>query len=147
MRSQGKKLLGIASLLISVSLILIKFDIPLYYFFIVIAFILSVIAYGILMTKEKQIYEQYRRRHGLRGRLSAFFSRKEVQDIVESNKGERRKSQKANNKLTISTGIIIIVAALLIFFWLHEIIYSILLILSGIFYILMDKFYSRRKIP
>jgi hypothetical protein len=139
MHSQGKKLMGFASLLISFSLLLIKFGIPLYYFFIVLAFILSVIGYGILMTKEKEIYEQYWKQHGLYGRLSRLFSRKEVQDIGESNKEQGRKSHAAHSRLVIPTSITIMVAAVLIFFWRHEIIYPILLVSSGIFYIVMDR--------
>jgi chromate transport protein ChrA len=145
MRSKGKKLMGIATVMIAFSLLLIKFNIPLYYLFLILAFILSVVGYGILMTKEKEIYEEYWKHHGLYGRVSDFFKRREVQRIAESGFEEKRGVSKKNNRLAIVTGIITIVAAVAIFFWRHEIIYPVLLVLSGIFYILMERKYGKKR--
>jgi hypothetical protein len=127
--SQGKKLLGLSSLLLSITLVLLKFNIAFYQLVLIIAFIVGVIAQGILMTTERKLNENYRRR---------------VRDQTVTETGQEKASQKKSQQQVILAGSLVILLGIIIWIWRNQVVFPLFLIISGCFYIIMSQYHGRQ---
>ncbi len=143
LQSKGYKLYGISSLLLSIALILIKFNIDLYLFLIIIGFIVVTIGSGVLMTKEKYIYEAYRRLPFFKRSLSGFYPLWATQEINKHENGKSIKSEKISGKSAILAGLLSICIGIAIFFWGKEIVYPVCLTAAGILFIIMGRVHNK----
>ncbi len=134
LRSKGYRLYGLGSLLLSLTLILLRFNNEFYLFLLIISFIVVQIGAGILMTKEKYIYDAYKRLPFFKRLLSGFYPVWAARVLAEQESDKSIKSEKTNGKAAIVTGSLLICMGLSIAIWKNEIAYPVGLAATGIFF-------------
>lgn len=142
LRSQGFLLLGIASVLFSLVILLIKFDNNLYIVLLIIAFILDKIGLGILSSKESRVYAASSKQPSFWKRLLGIFPQEAMQDIE---KGEAERTKIKNQRFLVLAGVLSIIMGVLGLIWREEKVFPILLIVAGVLFIFMANFYSKQR--
>jgi multisubunit Na+/H+ antiporter MnhG subunit len=138
-------LIGIASVLLALVIILIKYNNIFYYFLIIIAFILEKIGFGILFSKEIRVYEAVRSQSSYWKRLVGIFPQETIQNIEKREEDVSTKSKSEKQRPSMLVGISSIIMGVIGLFWSTEKVFPAILILVGIFFILMGEFYGKHR--
>lgn len=144
LQSTGYLLLGISSLLFSVSIILLKYQVSLLPVVVIVGFIIYVIGDGILMTQEKHISEAFMRQPFYKRLLGMLPSKAEQDAIVDEEKKSVEVKQKSD-KMPMSLGITSVMGGIMAYLWTQELIFPSFIVASGLFVILLGKYYNRKK--
>ncbi len=143
LRSKGYRLYGIGSVLLSLTIILLRFNNEFYLFLLIIGFIVVQIGAGILMTKEKYIYDAYKRLPFFKRMLSGFYPMWAAKVLAEQESDQSIKSEKTNGKAALVTGLLLICMGVGIAIWKSEIAYPVCLAATGIFFIIMGRLHNK----
>ena len=142
LRSQGYLLLGIASVLFSLVILLIKFDNNLYILLLIIAFVLDKIGLGILSGKERKVYAAFSKQPSFWKRLFGIFPPEAIQEMEKS---ETERTKIKNQRFLVAAGVLSVIMGGLGVVWREEKIFPIILIVIGVVFIFMGMFYNKQR--
>ncbi len=145
LRSKGYRLYGIGSILLSLTIILLRFNNEFYLFLLIIGFIVVQIGAGILMTQEKYIYDSYKRLPFFKRMFSGFYPVWAAKVLAEQESDQGINSEKMNGRAAIVTGSLVICMGVGIAIWRNEIAYPVCLAATGIFFIIMGKLQKKEN--
>jgi hypothetical protein len=144
LHSQGYLLFSIGTVLLSLTIMLFKYNSSLYVAFLVVGFIVVQIGEVILRTKEKYIRESYRKLPFLKRRLVGFYPLWAVQESPKIVDEVGMKSKKGLDTQTMLPGLFLVCVGISLFFWRNEFVYPAFLAGTGILLIIAGKLYSKR---
>lgn len=144
LQSTGYLLLGVSSLFFSVSLVLLKYHVFLLPVVVIVGFIIYVIGDGILMTQERHISEAFMRQPFYKRLLGMLPSKTDQAAITDEEKKSAGIKQKYE-KMPMSVGLTSIIGGIIAYLWTQELIFPLFIVASGLFMILLGKYYNRKK--